>query len=43
MVAFYGITVKKGEKEEKFQMSIVMAVTGARKGTSYDHILIELN
>ena len=35
----------KGEKEEleKFQMSIVRAVTGARKETGHDFILNELN
>ena len=45
MVALYGITVKKGEKEEfeKFQMSIARTVTGARKGTSHDVILNDLN
>ena len=36
---------QKGEKEElgKFQMSIARTVTGARKGTSHDLILNELN
>ena len=36
---------QKGEKEEleKFQMSIARTVTGARKGTSHNLILNELN